>query len=42
MYSKRKFGQPHQAEQKRLSIELLVRKNKAQETFILSVLQNES
>jgi hypothetical protein len=41
MYNKRKFGQPHQGEQKRLSIELLVTKKKAQETFLLSVLQNE-
>jgi len=41
MYNKRKFGQPCQAEIKRLSKELLVAKKKAQETFLLSVLQNE-
>jgi len=41
MYSKRKFGQPYQAELKQLSKELLVAKNKAQETFLRSVLQNE-
>jgi len=42
MYNKRKFGQPCQTELKRLSKELLVAKNKAQETFLRSVLQNES
>jgi len=41
MYNKRKFGQPHQRELKRLSAELLVAKKKAQETFLRSVLQNE-
>jgi hypothetical protein len=37
MYNKRKFGEPFQAELKRLSKELLVAKNKAQETFLRSV-----
>ena len=41
MYSKRKFVQPYQAELKQLSKELLVAKNKAQETFLRSVLQIE-
>ena len=41
MYSKRKFGQPYQAELKRLSKELLVAKKEAQETFLRLVLQNE-
>jgi hypothetical protein len=41
MYNKRKFGQPYQGEVKRLSTELLVGKIKAQETVLLSVLQNE-
>jgi len=41
MYTKRKFGQPYQAELKWLSKELLVAKKKAQETFLCSVLQNE-
>ena len=41
MYSQRKFGRPYQAELKRLSKELLLAKKKAQETFLLSVLQNE-
>ena len=36
MYSKRKFGQPYQADLKRLSKELLVAKKKAQETFLRS------
>ena len=40
MYNKRKFGQPYQADLKRLSEELLVAK-KAQETVLGSVLQNE-
>ena len=33
MYNKRKYGQPYQAELKRLSEELLVAKKKAQETI---------
>jgi len=41
MQSKRKFGQPYQAELKRFSKELLVAKKRAQETFVGSVLQNE-
>jgi hypothetical protein len=41
MYNKRKFGQPYQRELKRLSMELLVAKKKAQETFLRAVLQNE-
>jgi len=41
MYNKRKFGQPYQAELKRLSKELLVAKKKAQEIFLRLVLQNE-
>ena len=41
MYSKRKFGQPYQAELKQLSKELLIAKYKGQETFLRSVLQNE-
>ena len=41
MYNKRKFGQPHQRELNRLFKELLVAKKRAQETFLLSVLQNE-
>jgi len=41
MYNKRKYGQPYQADLKRLSKEFLVAKKKAQETFLLSVLQNE-
>jgi len=36
-----KFGQPDQAELKRLSKGLLVAKKKAQETFLCSVSQNE-
>jgi len=42
MYNKRKFGQPYQAELNRLSKELLVAKEKAQKTFLHSVLKNES
>ena len=42
MYNKRKFGHPYQADPKRLSKELPVAKKKAQETFLHSVLQNES
>ena len=41
MYSKRKFGQHYQAYLKRLSVELLVAKKKAQETFLCSVLQSK-
>ena len=41
MYSKRKFGQPYQADLKRLCRELLVAKKKAHETFLRSVLQKE-
>ena len=41
MYNKRIFGQPYQAELKRLSKELLVAKEKAQEIFLRSVLHNE-
>jgi hypothetical protein len=41
MYNKRKNGQPYQRELKRLSMELLVAKKKAQETFLRVVLQNE-
>jgi len=41
MYNKRKFGQPYQAELKRLSKELLVAKKKDHETFLRSVLENE-
>jgi len=41
MHNKRKFGQPYHAELKRLSKESLVAKNKAQETFLRSVLQTE-
>ena len=41
MQSKRKFGQPYQADLKQLSKELLVAKKNSQETFICSVLQNE-
>jgi hypothetical protein len=41
MCSKRKFRQPYKAELKRLSKKLLVAKNKAQETFLRSVLENE-
>jgi hypothetical protein len=41
MYNKRKFGQPYQAELRRLSKELLVTKKTDQETFLRSVLQNE-
>ena len=41
MYNKRKFGQLYQRELKRLSMELLVVKKKAQETFLRSVSQNE-
>ena len=41
-YNKRKFGQPYQADLKRLTKELLVAKKKARETFLRSVLQNES
>jgi len=41
MYNKRKCVQPYQAELKRLSKELPVAKKKAQEIFLLSVLQNE-
>jgi len=41
MYIKSKFGQPYQAELKQLSKELLVAKEKAQETFLYLVLQNE-
>jgi hypothetical protein len=33
MYNKRKFGQPYQLELKRLSMEILVAKKKAQEPF---------
>jgi len=33
MYNERTFGQPYQAERKRLSKELLVAKKKAQETY---------
>ena len=40
MYNKEKFGQPYKAEMKRLSKELFVAQ-KAQETFLPSVLQNE-
>ena len=36
------FWQPYQPEQKRLSKELLVAKNKAQEIDLRSFLQNES
>jgi hypothetical protein len=42
MYNKRKSGQPYQGELKTLSKELLLAKKKAQETFLLSVLQTES
>jgi len=42
MYNKRKFGQPYEWELKRISKELLVAKKKSQETFLRSVLQNES
>jgi hypothetical protein len=41
MYNKREFGQPYQAELKRLSNELLVAKKEAQETFLHSVLPND-
>jgi len=41
MYNKRNTGQPYQRELKRLPKELLVAKNKVQETFLCSVLQNE-
>ena len=41
MRNKRKFGQPYQAELKRLSKELLVAKKRAQETFLRPVLQKE-
>ena len=41
MYNKRKFGQPYQTDLKRLSKELLVAKEEAQETFLRPVLQNE-
>jgi hypothetical protein len=41
MYNKRTFGQPYQAELKRLCKELLVAKEKAQETFLRSVLQKK-
>ena len=41
MYNKRKFGQPYQAELKRLSKELLVAKQKVQETLLRSVLQKK-
>ena len=41
MNSEIKFGQPQQAELKRLSKELLVAKEKAQEIFVCSVVQNE-
>ena len=40
IYNKRKFGYPYKADLKRLSKELLVAKKKAQERFLLSVLQN--
>jgi len=40
MYKKITFGQPYQAELKRLSKELLVAKKKAHKTFLRSVLQN--
>jgi len=41
MYNQRKSGQPYLAELKRLPKELLVGKIKAQETVLLSVVQNE-
>ena len=41
MYNKRKFGTPYEADLKLLSKELLVTKKKAQETFLLSILQKE-
>jgi len=41
MYIERKFGQPYQAEMKRLSKEFLVGKKKSQESFLRSVLPNE-
>jgi hypothetical protein len=41
MNNKRKFGQPYQAELKRLSKELPVAKKQDQGTFLLSVLKNE-
>jgi len=41
MYNKRTFGQPYQAELKRLSKELLVAKKKVQDIVLCSVLQNE-
>jgi hypothetical protein len=41
MHKKGKFGQPSQAELKRLLKELFVAKKKAQEIFLRSVLQNE-
>jgi hypothetical protein len=41
MYSKRKFGQPYQAELRRLSKELLVAKMNALETVLRWVLQIE-
>ena len=41
MYNKGNFRQPYQAEMHRLSEELLVARQKAQETFLRSVLQNE-
>ena len=41
MYNKRKLGQPYQRKLKRLAKELLVAKEKAQETFLSAVLQNE-
>ena len=40
MYSKGEFGQPYQADLKRLSKELLAARNKAKETFLHSDLQN--
>ena len=42
IYNKRKFGQPYQADLKRLSKELLVAKKKAQDTFLRSILQTKS
>ena len=36
MYNKRKFGQPYQADLKRLSKELVIAKKKDQETFLRS------
>jgi hypothetical protein len=42
VYNKRKFGQHYQVDLKRLSKELLVAKQKAQETFLHSVLHNKA